>query len=250
MFTIIGADGKEYGPVTAATIKQWIGDNRANLQTRARRTGEAEWRTIGDYLDFNPAATPPPAPAAPTFEPAPLSAPPPAPVFTLPSRPAAAPDELAGRLTRLGAFLVDYILSVLVALPGVLIIGPAFFELLRDAMQGQQPDFSTVNAGALLLGMVVLGLGSLLLLIVQIVMLSTRGQTVGKWLLRIRIVRHADGSPAGFVHGWLLRNLVPGLIQLVPWIGMAFYLADACFIFSPERRCLHDLIAGTKVVKV
>jgi len=243
MFTIIGADGREYGPVTAATIKHWIGDNRVNLQTRARRADQSEWRTIGDFTEFNPSAVPP------LLE-HPESEPPPVPVFMAPAQPEPVVPELAGRLTRLGAFFVDYLLSVLVALPGALIIGPTFLDLVLTAARGETPDFSTVNAGALTLGMLVLALGSLLLLIVQIVMLSTRGQTIGKWLLRIRVVRYADGSPVGFVHGWLLRNFVPGLIQLVPWVGFAFYLADACFIFSPERRCLHDLIAGTKVVKV
>lgn len=243
MFIIIGADGREYGPVTVATIKHWIGDNRVNLQTRARRADQSEWRSIGDFPEFNPAAVPPPLER-------PEEVPPPVPVFTAtPAQPAPVAAELAGRMTRLAAFFVDYLLSVLVALPGALIIGPNFLDLLLATARGETPDFSTVNAGALAFGMMVLGLGSLLLLIVQIVMLSTRGQTIGKWLLRIRVVRHPDGSPVGFVNGWLLRNFVPGLIQLVPWVGFAFYLADACFIFSAERRCLHDLIAGTQVVK-
>lgn len=52
MFTIIGADGKEYGPVTAAYIKDWIAGGRANLQTKACRAGETEWRTLGEYAEF------------------------------------------------------------------------------------------------------------------------------------------------------------------------------------------------------
>ena len=64
MFTILGADGKEYGPVTAAKITEWIAGGRANLQTQARRAGETEWRTLADFVEFNPAATPPPLPAA------------------------------------------------------------------------------------------------------------------------------------------------------------------------------------------
>ncbi|MFZ5497191.1 MAG: RDD family protein [Verrucomicrobiota bacterium] len=234
MFTILGADGKEYGPVPAARVAEWIAGGRANLETKARRAGDAEWRTLGNFVEFNPAAPPPPLPAADVAAPAPVSAPMP---------------ELAGRGTRLGAFLLDYVLSVLVALPGALIIGPAFVGLLLAATRGEQPDFSVVDTGTLLLGLAVLSGGSLLLLVVQVVMLSTRGQTIGKRLLGIRVVRHPDGLPAGFVHAWLLRNFVTGVIQVVPWIGFVFYLADALFIFTPERRCLHDLIAGTKVVQ-
>lgn len=242
MFTILGADGKEYGPVAATKIAEWIAGGRANLATQARRAGETEWKTLGDFVEFNPAAIPPPLPNG-----APEIAPTPAPI---PTYVAAEQPELADRGVRLGAFLVDYLLSVIVTVPGFLILGPAFFSIFLSAMRGQEPDFSALQAGTLLTGLAVLALGGLTLLIVQIVMLSTRGQTIGKRMLGIRVVRYPDGAQAGFVHGWLLRNLVPGIIQMVPWIGFAFYITDACFIFSQERRCLHDLIAGTKVVKV
>jgi hypothetical protein len=68
MFTILGADGKEYGPVAADKIQAWITGGRANLQTKARREGETEWKTLGDYAEFAGAAGAPPpftAPAAP-----------------------------------------------------------------------------------------------------------------------------------------------------------------------------------------
>lgn len=237
MFTILGADGKEYGPVTAAKIAEWIAGGRANLQTQARRAEDAEWKTLGDFTEFNPAATPPPLPAVPVAQAAPALQ--------------IAPDtELAERGIRLGAFVIDYILGVLATLPGFLILGPTFLSIFVTAASGQQPDFSALQAGSLMSGLLVLALGTLILLVIQIVMLSTRGQTIGKRILGIRVVRYPDGSPAGFVHAWLLRNFLPFLIQLIPWIGFAFWIVDACFIFTQERRCLHDLIAGTKVVKV
>jgi hypothetical protein len=90
MFTIIGADGKEYGPVTAAKIAEWIAGGRANLQTKARRAGETELRTLGDFPEFNPAATPPPIAG---------EAPPPA------AAPAAGPAPLAGTPAEIAAAL-------------------------------------------------------------------------------------------------------------------------------------------------
>lgn len=53
MFTIIGGDGKEYGPATVEQIRTWIGDGRANLDTQARRTGEDQWRRLGDFPEFS-----------------------------------------------------------------------------------------------------------------------------------------------------------------------------------------------------
>jgi hypothetical protein len=70
MFTIIGADGKQYGPVPADKVQAWIRDGRANLQTKAQRVGEAEWRTLGEFAEFSAAAVPPPLAAAPAPAPA------------------------------------------------------------------------------------------------------------------------------------------------------------------------------------
>ena len=36
MFTIIGADGKEYGPVSAGQIRQWIAENRLTPDMQAK----------------------------------------------------------------------------------------------------------------------------------------------------------------------------------------------------------------------
>lgn len=75
MFTILGADGKEYGPVTAGKIHEWISGGRATLATKARRADETEWKTLADFPEFAAPATaaePPPAGgAAPA--PAPLT---------------------------------------------------------------------------------------------------------------------------------------------------------------------------------
>lgn len=70
MFTIIGGDGKEYGPATAEQIRSWITAGRANLETKAKAAGSDEWRRLGDYPEFA-AATPTtpgfaPIPDAPT----------------------------------------------------------------------------------------------------------------------------------------------------------------------------------------
>jgi hypothetical protein len=74
MFKILGADGKEYGPVTVAQIKKWVSEGRANQETMAQPAGETTWKPIGQYPEFaDELAAPPPlvapgpigAPAAP-----------------------------------------------------------------------------------------------------------------------------------------------------------------------------------------
>ena len=60
MYKIIGVDGKEYGPITAEQLRQWIAEGRANLQTRVLPDGAAQWVTVADLPEFTGA--PPPVP--------------------------------------------------------------------------------------------------------------------------------------------------------------------------------------------
>jgi len=52
MYKIIGADGKEYGPVTAEQLKQWIADGRVNHQTKVLTEGAVEWRTLTEIPEL------------------------------------------------------------------------------------------------------------------------------------------------------------------------------------------------------
>ncbi len=54
MYRIIGADGREYGPVTADQLREWIAEGRANAQTRALAEGTAQWKPLVEYLEFAP----------------------------------------------------------------------------------------------------------------------------------------------------------------------------------------------------
>jgi hypothetical protein len=66
MFIIIGADGKEYGPVATDKVRDWLAAGRANFQTRARRDGETDWKTLADFEEFviPSDSSPPPIPSA------------------------------------------------------------------------------------------------------------------------------------------------------------------------------------------
>jgi hypothetical protein len=73
MYRIIGADGREYGPITADQLREWIAEGRANAQTRALMEGTDQWKPLVEYLEFAPllARTTPALPA-----PGPISIPP------------------------------------------------------------------------------------------------------------------------------------------------------------------------------
>jgi uncharacterized RDD family membrane protein YckC len=97
---------------------------------------------------------------------------------------------------------------------------------------------------------------------VQWWLISTSGQTIGKKVARTRIVT-LDGQVAGFMNGVLLRAmpvLAVSVVQVllrtfVPAVGRVaspllslLFTVDILFIFGSSRRCVHDYIAGTRVM--
>lgn len=52
MYKIIGVDQKEYGPVTAEQLRQWISEGRVNAQTQACLEGTQEWKPLGMFPEF------------------------------------------------------------------------------------------------------------------------------------------------------------------------------------------------------
>jgi len=78
--------------------------------------------------------------------------------------------------------------------------------------------------------------------------LLSNGQTIGKKLLKIKIVttesKYANLSALAKRYGFNWA------IALVPVLGQLLALINIVFIFGKTKRCLHDFVGGTKVVKV
>jgi uncharacterized RDD family membrane protein YckC len=78
-------------------------------------------------------------------------------------------------------------------------------------------------------------------------LLYTRGQTIGKVVVKTKIVDMGGKIPS-FARLVLLRYLTPMLVGAIPIIGGIFGILNPLFIFGKERRCVHDYMAGTRVV--
>lgn len=99
--------------------------------------------------------------------------------------------------------------------------------------------------GAILLVSIFLtGLTLLALIILQIALLATRAQTVGKYLTKIYIV-DSEGQPAEWWRTILLRTLPFWIVAYFTCV--VINLVDWVFIFREDRCCLHDLLADTDV---
>jgi uncharacterized RDD family membrane protein YckC len=111
-----------------------------------------------------------------------------------------------------------------------------------SATPGEVVEMSDLLELSLIVMLVYLGLHGYLL--------HTCGQTIGKRLAGTRIVSATDGQipPLGKIFG--LRFVPIQLAGLIPGIGVFVAFIDVLFIFRGDRRCLHDFIAGTRVVQV
>src|SRR5262249_25481189 len=52
VYKIIGADSKEYGPITAEVLRQWIAEGRVNGQTKVLSEGQTDWKTIAEVPEL------------------------------------------------------------------------------------------------------------------------------------------------------------------------------------------------------
>jgi hypothetical protein len=52
MYRVKGADEKEYGPITAEQVQQWIRENRLNRFSLAEKDGEPGWKPLEQFPEF------------------------------------------------------------------------------------------------------------------------------------------------------------------------------------------------------
>jgi uncharacterized RDD family membrane protein YckC len=142
--------------------------------------------------------------------------------------------NLASRKLRLLGVLVDGVANAVV-------LGPLlFFSGLLQAMM-------TGDVSPRVVGLVSLG-GVAVFLALNGYLLATAGQTIGKRLVGTRIVNVSDDRIPKFLTLVGGRYGVTWLVSVIPVVGNLYGIADALFVFRGDRRCLHDLIAGTKVI--
>lgn len=167
-------------------------------------------------------------------------------------------QPLAGRGTRLVAAIIDGLVMALVFTGPyiwlLLTLYPAMFnpqsvvepdmteQQMADAIATTQPGLAFTFAATLV--------AFVIFCLLHGYLLARNGQTIGKWLLGIKIVR-TDGSPASLGRLLGLRYLPLSIIALIPYVGTFITgFVDPLMIFRPSRKCLHDTIADTVVFKV
>lgn len=156
--------------------------------------------------------------------------------------------ELAGAGSRLGARIIDWvilaIISIILLVAGLLALVGVDLED-TDSIEEEAEEGAAVFLG-LILAAAAIGL------LYEVVLIATRGQTVGKMATRIKVVR-ADN---GLVPGWSMsffRWLVPAVFGIlgsfIPFVGLIALLVYASILWGKNRQGWHDKAAGTLVIK-
>ncbi len=133
---------------------------------------------------------------------------------------------------RLSAAVLDFLFFLVVLSP----LGFVHGELRRVTEGVYSETFCAMLAGWGLMLVIFIGL--------QIGGLSWRGQTLGMRIVKIRVVRR-NGRSAGFLRAVFLREMVFGLVVLLPVAGQIFLLGHWVSLFVPHWVPWRDWLSAT-----
>jgi uncharacterized RDD family membrane protein YckC len=154
---------------------------------------------------------------------------------------------LASWGTRLAAWIIDWLVLLI---PAAIL----FFVVVAGAWGISGDDDASTGAAIGATILYVLLISVVILLYAPLLMMrrgAANGQTLGKQVLGIRVVRD-NGEPMSF--GWaalrevVIKGLAVGIassiIPIVPWFLNYFWP-----LWDDENRALHDMAASTHVVR-
>jgi uncharacterized RDD family membrane protein YckC len=81
-------------------------------------------------------------------------------------------------------------------------------------------------------------------------MRATNGRTLGKLATRIRVVR-TDHEPMSFARAaWREVVVKTAVLTGIPYAGVLINLVNGLWpLWDPQNRAIHDMLAGTRVVR-
>jgi hypothetical protein len=157
MHKIIGADQKEYGPISADQLRQWVTEGRVNGQTRVQAADATEWKTMAELPEFAflfpKAPPPPPPPMRAVFNEA-FGAP----ITPLPSPPGTSQMAVWGMVLGILAVLCCQVLG-----PVAIVLGAVSLSQMKSRPELKGRGFAITG--------IALGIVSLLMVVVLVLLL-------------------------------------------------------------------------------
>jgi uncharacterized RDD family membrane protein YckC len=218
-YKIIGGDGVEYGPATLEELRSWIRDGRVAAMTQVWRSDGGLWSPAGRYAELGGE------------------------LARLHAAVAAARPRPCGFWARLGAYMIDTLVLVAIfqlvwtplagarhsAMPAM----PTWPKEMTDAAVQQFLQQWQAWANPLL------PLFYPIFFLYDVLLNGRYGATIGKMAVGARIVL-LDGAPIGYPRA--------ALRWLAARVSDFLFLGYLLIAIRPDKRALHDLLAGTKVI--
>lgn len=142
-------------------------------------------------------------------------------------------NENSSFFRRLAARIID---NLLIAAP-IILIAAVLFPDAFHAYFGVEAEYSPLDP--------IIALVSLIYVIVF--PLFKNGQTIGKYLMSIRIISEAENTELNPLQ-MILREFVAQLLYGIT-LGILLVISGLMVIFRKDKRSIHDLMASTSVKK-
>lgn len=256
----LARNNEQAGPYTLEQLNRMLASGQVVLTDLAWHEGMANWQPLqqltGGRLYYDPNPSPNPFQSAPaasvmgaqtaththntvnlqksTTIPQPLAE--------------AAPIAPIGK--RLLGAALDFCLITLTSLPTLQYLDMAKIEKAsqnNDMMQVITQMQAGIPPDAQLISNILL----FVICAVQILLISRRGQSIGKLIVGTQIVQEDQKTPATFGKAVWVRTVLPWVLYSLPVINIVFFMATlTALLISPRRQALHDRLAKTVVVEL
>lgn len=246
----LARNNEQAGPYTLEQVNSMLASGQVVLSDLAWHEGLDNWQPLGQLTGgrlhystsgssgspFSSAAVV--QPSSPVSTPVNLSK-------TMANASTTAPIASVGK--RLLGALIDNLLMLLAMFPALRHLNSEIFAQqgqtaadMQVLIESTVPSNSLMLTGGLMFGMLVL----------QGFLIITRGQSIGKIIMKTRIVDQTTRVKTGVMNSFVIRTLLINLGYNLPVVGLLILLVDlGMMLFSEQRISLHDRLANTLVLE-
>ena len=241
----LARNNQQAGPYSLEQLNQMLASQQVLLTDLAWHQGLTEWKALGELTQGQF-----------VYQPQGYTAPAPAPFETKTQAQPKQAVELASLGQRAFAKGLDLLLWLpAAAIPSVFLQPEQMQQLnnLQEKMQSATTAAQTNQFQSELFALIpdqawqMMVLYLIIMLVIQAILISRTGQSIGKRLAKIQIVDQADHSLVSLWRGFTLRSFLFIFLNLMlfPFVTVI----DYAFGLSQKRQTLHDKLAKTTVIK-
>ncbi|QER39958.1 RDD family protein [Acinetobacter suaedae] len=254
----LARNNQQAGPYTLEQVNQMLASQQVLLTDLAWHEGMSEWKTLGELtqgkLVYEPVGhTSTPFPPSQSIDTASNTNQ----YQTKTTAQETKTTELASIGSRAFAKIIDFVLWLpIAAIPSFYFSEEQHVQLADIQKQMQAAEFASTKAAELQQQLFQLippeawqsmMIYIVVMLMIQAYFIAKSGQSIGKKLVRIKIVDVENNTQVSLIRAFWLRSVVFIILNML--LFPIITIIDYAFAISSNRQTLHDKFAKTKVIK-